>query len=317
MFQLPDFLKPALGKKFPFKFVYSDDYWVDIGKHIFPVKKYKLIYDKLVQLGAKKEDFLQPPYATDADVLLVHTKKYLKKLKSGRLSRSEILALELPYSKKMAKFGWLFVGGTILTAEMALQDGLAVHIGGGFHHAFPDHGEGFCILNDVAVAVEKMKKEEKVEKVMIVDCDLHQGNGTSYIFTKKDYVFTFSIHQMDNYPVDKPASSVDVGLWSGDGDDKYISSLRSYFPALFKMFKPDLIFYLAGADPYEGDQLGNLKLSKEGLKERDRIIIEEARKLRIPAAVLLAGGYAADVAVTVSIHINTIKAALKAQKKYT
>lgn len=303
-------------RRFPFKFIYSDDYWVDLGNHVFPVKKYRLLYEALVRLGAKEENFLLPHPARDEDLLLVHTPKYLKKLKTGNLSYSEILTLELPYSSELAKFGWLFVGGTIITAEMALKEGIAVHLGGGFHHAFPDHGEGFCILNDVAVAVAKMKEEGKIEKVMVVDCDLHQGNGTSYILTKKDYTFTFSIHQMDNYPAEKPASSVDIGLWSGDGDEKYLSSLRPHFPSLFKEFKPDLVFYLAGADPYEGDQLGNLKLTIEGLKERDRIVVEEARKLSIPVAILLAGGYASDIADTVSIHLNTIKVALKVQRKY-
>jgi acetoin utilization deacetylase AcuC-like enzyme len=209
------------------------------------------------------------------------------------------------------------VGGTILVAERALEDGLAVHIGGGFHHSFPDHGEGFCVLNDVAVSLEKMKHEGKIQKAMVVDCDLHQGNGNAFIFSKKDYAFTFSIHQMDNYPAQKPSSSVDVGLWSGDGDEKYLKELRSYFPRLYEEFQPDLVFYLAGADPYEKDQLGSLRLTLEGLRERDRIVIEEARKLRLPVAVLFAGGYAFDVRDTVSIHLNTIKIAQKVQRKYS
>jgi len=303
-------------KKFPFKFIYSDDYWVDIGQHVFPVKKYRLVYEELLRSGVKKENFILPQPAEDEDLLLAHTSKYLKKLKTGNLSDSEILTLELPYSKELIKFAWLFVGGTILTAEMALKDGAAVHIGGGFHHAFPDHGEGFCVFNDVAVALEKMKKEGKIERSMVVDCDLHQGNGTSFILSKKDYGFTFSIHQMDNYPAEKSSSSVDVGLWSGDGDEKYLSSLREHFPRLYQEFKPELIFYLAGADPYEDDQLGNLRLTLEGLEERDRIVIEEAGKLQIPVAIFLAGGYARRVEDTVSIHLNTIKVSQKVQRKY-
>jgi acetoin utilization deacetylase AcuC-like enzyme len=303
-------------KRFPFKFIYSDDYWVDIGQHVFPVKKYRLVYEALLQAGVKKENFLLPQPAEDEDLLLAHSPKYLKKLKTGNLSDSEILTLELPYSKELLKFAWLFVGGTILTAEMALKEGIAVHLGGGFHHAFPDHGEGFCVLNDVAVALEKMKKEGKIERGMVVDCDLHQGNGTSFILAKKDYGFTFSIHQMDNYPADKSSSSVDVGLWSGDGDEKYLSSLRDHFPRLYQEFKPDLVIYLAGADPYEDDQLGNLNLTIEGLAERDRIVIEEARKLQLPVAVLFAGGYARKVEDTVSIHLNTIKVAQRVQRRY-
>lgn len=304
--------------RFPFKFVYSDEYWMmDIGEHVFPVLKYRLIYESLLRMGAKKDDFLFPPLPDEEDLLLVHTSKFIKKLQSGTLSHSEILTLELPYSPELLEFALRFVGGTILVAQKALEDGLAVHIGGGFHHAFPDHGEGFCVLNDVAVSLEKMKQEGKIQKAMIVDCDLHQGNGNAFIFLKKDYAFTFSIHQMDNYPAQKPSSSVDVSLWSGDGDEKYLKELSARFPRLYEEFQPDLVFYLAGADPYERDQLGSLRLTLEGLRERDRIVIEEARKLQLPVAVLFAGGYAFDVQDTVSIHLNTIKVARKVQRKYS
>ncbi len=290
---------------------------VNIGEHVFPVEKYRLIYEALVRLGARKDDFLLPLLPGDDDLLLVHTLRFIKRLKSGTLSHAEILTLELPYSPELLEFALRFVGGTILVAERALEDGLAVHIGGGFHHAFPDHGEGFCVLNDVAVSLEKMKHEGKIQKAMVVDCDLHQGNGNAFIFSKKDHAFTFSIHQMDIYPAQKPSSSVDVGLWSGDGDEKYLKELRSYFPRLYEEFQPDLVFYLAGADPYEKDQLGSLKMTLEGLRERDRIVIGEARKLHLPVAVLFAGGYAFDVKDTVSIHLNTIKVARKVQRKYS
>ena len=305
------------GKRFLFKFIYSEDYWmVDIGKHVFPVKKYRLIYEKLLSLGAQKENFLVPQPASDENILLVHTPKYLKKLTSGGLSPGEIQTLELPYSPVLMKFARLYVGGTIVASDQALKDGLAVHIGGGFHHAFPDHGEGFCVLNDVAVALETWRTQGKIKKAMIVDCDLHQGNGTASIFAKKDYAFTFSIHQMDVYPADKPSSTLDVGLWAGDGDEKYLAALREHFPRLYRKFKPDLVFYLAGADPLESDQLGGLIITKHGLLERDGIIIEGARRLNIPLVVLLAGGYAREVEDTVAVHINTIKAAQKAQRKF-
>lgn len=306
-----------LGKRFPFKFIYSNDYWMlDIGRHVFPIVKYRLIYERLLALGANRENFLNPQLASDNDVLLVHSPKYLRKLKSGGFSAVEIATLELPYSPELARFALMNVGGTILTAERALKDGLAVHIGGGFHHAFPDHGEGFCTLNDVAVALEKMKKEARIGRGMVVDCDLHQGNGTAFIFQNKDYAFTFSIHQMDIYPAEKPPGSIDVGLWSGDGDVQYLSQVRAHFPRLYSEFKPDLIFYLAGADPYEKDQLGSLKVTIGGLQERDRVIIGEARRLRIPVAVVLAGGYGREVEDTVTIHLNTIKAGVRAWRKY-
>ncbi|MCJ7582419.1 MAG: histone deacetylase, partial [Candidatus Aminicenantes bacterium] len=277
--------------------------------HIFPIEKYRMIYEKLLMMGARKEDFLQPPLASVEDVLLAHTPKYVKKLRTGKLSHTEVMSLELPYSPELFDYALMYSGGTITAAEQALKEGLAVHIGGGFHHAFADHGEGFCILNDVAIAVEKLKKERKVKKIMVVDGDVHQGNGTASILSKKDYVFTFSIHQMDIYPAEKPRSSLDVGLWTGDGDEKYLSNLKKHFPRLYEVFLPDLIIYLAGADPFEKDQLGSLKLTKEGLIERGSLIIGEARRRKIPLVVLLAGGYAFDVQDTVAIHLNTIKVA--------
>ncbi len=309
----------ALEKwRFPVPFVYSDDYWtLDVGKHIFPIKKYRFLFEKLLLLGAKKENFIAPEPASDEDVLLVHSPRYVKKLKTASLSSAEIAMIELPFSIELVRFAWLMVGGTILTARLALKRGLAIHIGGGFHHAFHDHGEGFCILNDVAIAVESLRKEGAVRKVMIVDCDLHQGNGTAHILADRDYAFTFSIHQMDLYPSNKPSSSVDVGLWSGDGDKEYLAALQSHFPRLYQERSPDLVFYLAGADPFEKDQLGALRLTKEGLRQRDLIVLAEARRLQIPVAVVLAGGYAVDMEDTVAIHLNTIRVAQKVQRKYS
>jgi acetoin utilization deacetylase AcuC-like enzyme len=225
--------------------------------------------------------------------------------------------IELPFSLDLVHFAWLMTGGTILTARLALERGLAVHIGGGFHHAFHDHGEGFCVLNDVAVAVEALKKEGAAQRIMIVDCDLHQGNGTAHILSGKDYVFTFSIHQMDLYPSNKPPSTVDIGLWSGNGDEEYLSTLRGHFPRLYQEYKPDLVFYLAGADPFEKDQLGSLRLTKDGLRRRDFIVMGEARRLRIPVAVVLAGGYAVEMEDTVSIHLNTVRVARTVQRRFS
>jgi len=304
-------------KGFLIKVVYSDDYWmVDIGNHVFPLRKYRLLYEKLLSMGIKKTNFIVPHPASEEDVLLVHSSRYVKKLKTSKLSPSEMLALELPYSPEFFDFALLYVGGTINAAQKALEEGLAVHIGGGFHHAFAGHGEGFCVLNDVAVAVAKLKNEGDIQKAMVVDCDVHQGNGTASIFSKTKDVFTYSIHQMDLYPAEKQESSLDIGLWSGDGDEKYLTALRDHIPGIYEEFQPDLIFYLAGADPYEKDQLGGLKISKEGLLERGRIVIGEARRLKIPIVVLLAGGYAFDVEDTVQIHLNTIKTAQYMKRKY-
>ncbi len=289
---------------------------IDLGEHVFPVEKYRIIYEKLLKMGAKRESILAPQPATEEDLLLVHTSKYLKKLKGGDLSPSEIMIMEIPFKPQLLGFALLHVGGTILATEIALEEGLAIHVGGGFHHAFPDHGEGFCVIHDVAVAFEKMRQKRKIQKAMVVDCDVHQGNGTAFIFSKRDDVFTLSIHQMDIYPADKPSSDLDIGLWSGDGDEKYLSMLGSHIPRIYGEFEPDLIFYLAGADPYKNDQLGGLNLTLEGLKERDRLVIGGARKLHIPLVILLAGGYAYDVEDTVAIHLNTIKEAQKLRRKY-
>jgi acetoin utilization deacetylase AcuC-like enzyme len=284
---------------------------VDLEDHVFPLKKYRLIYEKLLSMGAKKENFIFSEPALEEDLLRVHTSKYLKKLQTGKLSHSEILAMELPYTPEVLDFSTLHVGGTIKAAEEALKDGISIHIGGGFHHAFADHGEGFCVLNDVAISLEKLIQENKIDKVMVVDCDVHQGNGTASILSKKDYAYTFSIHQMDLYPSQKQSSSIDIGLWSGDGDEKYISELNSHFPRIYGEFQPDLIFYLAGADPYEKDQLGGLHLTMDGLMERDRIVLSQAQKLKLPVVIVFAGGYAYDVMDTVAIHLNTIIMAKK------
>jgi acetoin utilization deacetylase AcuC-like enzyme len=305
-----------IRRRFPFKFVYSDEYWmVNIGRHVFPVRKYRVVYEKLLALGVPKDRFLAPQPVGDADLLLVHTARYLKKLDAGSLSAAEVLALELPYSPELGRVARLHVGGTVLAARQALEDGLCVHLGGGFHHAFPDHGEGFCVLNDVAVALEVLRRDGRIGRAMVVDCDLHQGNGTAAIFEKKDYAFTFSIHQMDLYPADKPSSTVDVGLWSGDGDEAYLRALREHFPRLYLKFKPGLVFYLAGADPREGDQLGGLTLTERGLAARDRIVLEGAQRLSLPVVIVLAGGYGRELADTVAVHLNTIREAAGARRR--
>lgn len=309
-------IRLLLGRKFPFKLVYSDEYWlIDLGNHAFPVRKYRMIYERLLALGARPENFLHPEPATDEDLLLVHTPKYLKKLKSGGLSRAEIQVMELPYSEDMFKFGLLHVGGTILAGRAALTDGLCIHLGGGFHHAFADHGEGFCALNDLAVAIERLRRDGAIRRAMVVDCDLHQGNGTAAIFAGREDTFTFSIHQMDIYPAEKSTSTLDVGLWSGDGDDAYLSELRKHVPRLYRKFKPDIVFYVAGADPLAGDKLGGLEMTKEGVLARDALVLEGARRLDIPVAVVLAGGYSPDIEDIVAVHLDTIRAAIRAQRR--
>lgn len=285
------------------KIIYSPKYNIDIGGHVFPTVKYDGVYNKLIKENPEYKKIIIEPYpAKDNEIELVHTKEYIRKLKTGALSPEEIYTLELPYSKKLIDASWLCAGGTIMTCRIALEEACAVHLGGGFHHAFPDHGEGFCVLNDIAIGIKVVQK-----RTLVIDCDLHQGNGTAYIFRDAKNVFTFSIHQENNYPMPKPPSTLDIGLNDGVGDDEYMMHLRTHIPQIIEKFKPELIFYVAGADPYEFDQLGGLKLTMEGLGERDRFIFG----LGIPTAVVLAGGYALKVEDTVQIHYNMVKEALK------
>ncbi len=297
----------------PIRLVYSKDYAVDIGTHVFPTLKYNLIRERLLSRSAFKArlEFVQPEPAGDEDILLVHDKPYLEKLNKGELSDEEIFRLEVPYSKKLVSASLLCCGGTILATEIALSKRLGIHIGGGFHHAFPDHGEGFCVLNDIAVAISKAIKDKRIGRALVVDCDLHHGNGTASIFKGDPSVFTFSIHQENNYPFFKPKSNLDIGLRDRATDKEYLAALRDNVPKIVSDFKPELIMFVAGADPYKDDQIGGLSLSKEGLKKRDEFVYNQAKNFAVPIAVVLAGGYAYNKEDTVEIHYNTIETGLK------
>jgi acetoin utilization deacetylase AcuC-like enzyme len=294
----------------PFKLVYHDRYDLNLGAHVFPSQKYRLVHDALLAEGfADASDFLIPEPARDADVLLVHSQEYVHKLKTGALSYAEQLRMEIPYSLELIEACWLAAGGSILAARRALADGWAANIGGGFHHAYPDHGEGFCVLHDVAIAIRRMQFDRAIETAMVIDTDVHHGNGTAAIFGGDSTVFTLSIHQENNYPYPKPPSSLDINLEDGVGDDEYLAILDKNLHRAFEQFQPGLIFYIGGADPYREDQLGGLALSFEGLERRDALVFDYARRLRIPLAITLAGGYARQVADTVRIHVGTILAA--------
>ena len=296
------------------KIFYSDRYHVDIGAHVFSTVKYRLIKEKLLKdLNiVNKIDFIQPRAASEEDLERVHTRDYLDKLENGTLSAEELLTLEMPYSKKLTESARLCAGGTIQAVSSALEEALGVHLGGGFHHAFPDHGEGFCVLNDIAVAVRKATEEGRIKRALIIDCDLHQGNGTAYIFQNDKNIFTFSIHQENNYPFYKPKSDMDIGLADRTKDKVYLSELEKNIPKIISDFKPQLIMYVAGADPYRHDMIGNLALTMDGLKRRDSFIYEQAKNYQVPLAVVLAGGYAVKQEDTVEIQFNTIKEAVKA-----
>lgn len=294
----------------PFKLVYDDRYDLNLGTHVFPSQKYRLIREQLlVDRLAAAEDFLAPEPATDEDVLRVHSQDYVYKLKTGTLSHTEILRMEVPYSRKLVEACWLAAGGSILAGRRALEDGWAANIGGGFHHACPDHGEGFCVIHDVAVAIRRLQFDGAIQRAMVVDTDVHQGNGTAEIFGGDGDVFTLSIHQEHNYPFPKSHSTVDIDLPDGIGDDDYLAILEKHLHQAFYDFSPQIIFYVAGADPYREDQLGGLKLSMEGLRRRDALVFDYALRKGAPVAITLAGGYARKLDDTVSIHIGTILAA--------
>jgi len=292
------------------KVVYSDGYFLKLGEHVFPAVKYRRVKERLLEEQIiAASDLVEPQPATDDDLLLVHAPSYIQKLKMGTFSPVEVMRHEVPYSRELVDAFTLGAGGSILAARLALEERIAVNLGGGFHHAFPDHGEGFCLIHDVAVAIRKMQKERKIAKALVVDCDVHQGNGTAAIFKKDPDVYTLSIHQLQNYPFWKPASSLDIDLADGVEDAEYLEKLKGGLDTALGQFKPEMMFYLAGADPYKEDQLGGLSLTLEGLVKRDRLVLEAARQRKMQAHITLAGGYAVNVDDTVTIHANTVRVA--------
>ncbi|HEY7462150.1 MAG TPA: histone deacetylase [Gemmatimonadota bacterium] len=291
-------------------YVYSPAYYADFGPHVFPVEKYRLVHQALRESGVPASEFAEPEPATRAQLELVHTPAYLDDLEGCRLTERTAWS-ELPLTPEIVRLFVLSAGGTILAGRTALRSGRSVHLCGGFHHAFADRAEGFCYVNDLAVAVRALQREGAVERVAVLDCDLHQGNGTARIFRDDPTVFTFSIHQRDLYPV-KERSDLDIHLPDGTGDAAYLEQLEVAVPAILDDFRPDLVLYQAGADPYRDDQLGSLSLTLEGLRERDRLIFGACATRKIPVAGTLGGGYARRVADTVAIHVGTCLAAREA-----
>ncbi len=288
--------------------VWDPSYEIDLGPHVFVTAKYRLTRERLLAGATVTEGhFVAPVPATPEELALVHTVEYLDKVATGRFSMTELLQLEVPYSEAGRDAMILSCGGTLLTARLALERGAAGHLGGGFHHAFADHGEGFCLLNDVAVAVRALLLEGRISRTAIVDLDVHHGNGTAAIFAEDPDVFTFSMHQEANYPAVKPPSDLDVGLPDRTRDPEYLSLLDEHLPGILDGHEPDVVFYLAGADPYRNDQLGGLSLTMEGLRARDRAVVEACEARGVPVAVVLAGGYAYRLEDTVAIHAATIE----------
>lgn len=289
--------------------VESQAYELDIGPHVWPISKYRLIRQAL---GSSADlQFAEPALAAWDDLALVHTPEYIEKTRTGTLTPDEIAQLEIPWSHDIAAGFRLMVGGTIHAARLALTDRIAVHLGGGLHHAFANHGEGFCMFNDVAIAIRCVQRDGSIRRAAIVDCDVHHGNGTAMIFGRDPEIFTFSIHQEHNYPVWKPPSDLDIGLPDGTRDEGYLTKLEDALEPVLA-HRPDLVAYLAGADPFDEDQLGGLSLTKEGLRRRDRLVFDVCRRAGVPVFVTLAGGYARRVQDTVDIHVATVGEACRA-----
>ena len=293
-----------------FKLVYHPRYDLNLGAHVFPSQKFRVLHELLLhEKIAAPDDIVKPDRASDDDLLRVHTQDWVTKLKTGTLTASEIMKLEVPYSPELAEAVWLAAGGTILAGQLALRDGFASNLSGGFHHAYASHGEGFCALNDVAIAIRRLQSNHAIKKAIVVDTDVHHGNGTAHIFRDDDSVFTLSIHQENNYPAHKPPSNLDLPLDDGVEDDEYLATLLPAVDKSLDEFRPDILFYVGGADPFCEDQLGGLRLTKSGLKARDKGVFQLARDRNIPVATTLAGGYARRVEDTIRIHANTILAA--------
>jgi len=306
---------PTPGPHLPV--VFHEAYEVDIGPHVFPTAKYRLVRDRLISDGTiRANDILRPDPVTDSDVRRVHTDAWVRKILSDSLGTAERIRLEVPFSPALRESAWICAGGSELTGFLGLETGVAVHLGGGFHHAFPNHGEGFCLINDVAIAIRRLQATHHIRRAVVIDCDVHHGNGTATVFASDRDVFTFSMHQSANYPELKPSSDLDVGLEDGTGDDEYLALLDRHLRRILPEHGPELAFYLAGADPYRGDQLGGLGLSIDGLRHRDETVFRRLWENDIPVAVVLAGGYARNVDDTVEIHANTVREAARSLRRW-
>ncbi|MDM7923030.1 MAG: histone deacetylase [Pyrinomonadaceae bacterium] len=288
---------------------YSPYYYADIGEgHVFPIRKFELVRDRLLEEGTlSPHELFEPEPAAVEDLHLVHTEDYISRLVAGELTAKEVRKLGLPWSQSLVRRSFHAISGTINAARRAIEEGVSSNLAGGTHHAYPDRGEGFCVLNDVAVAIRVLQREKLADRFLIIDCDVHQGDGTAFIFKDSPEVFTFSMHGAKNYPLFKQTSSLDIELPDGTADEEYLQTLEHALGHI-RMHEPDIIFYLAGADPYEKDKLGRLKITMEGLRKRDETVMRFARSLGVPFVTTMSGGYAADIADTVEIHCNTIRA---------
>lgn len=277
-------------------------------KHRFPIAKYRLVRERLLAEGIlAPEELRLPPAASDAQLETAHTPAYVRKVRLGALTPAEIRRIGFPWSPQLVERSRRSVGSSIAAGRAALTDGLAVNLAGGTHHAHPDFGSGYCVFNDVAVAIRVLQREGRIRRAAVVDCDVHQGDGTAAIFAGDPSVFTFSVHGANNFPFRKSRSSLDIPLPDGAGDALYLRAVEEGLRAALDGRPPDLVFYLAGADPFEGDSLGRLAVSKAGLAGRDRLVLRACREAGVPVAVVMGGGYARRMSDIVDIHVQTVK----------
>ena len=295
------------------KVSHHPDYYLPLPEgHPFPMVKYTLVYDRLRETGLlPAANIMLPEEATRADLERVHEKDYLDRLFGEGLSVTEQRAIGVPWSPRLLRRSRLAVQGTILAAEAALEQGRGGNLAGGTHHAFADHGEGFCVLNDIAVAIRRLQHEKRTERALVIDLDVHQGNGTAAIFEGDDSVFTFSMHGERNYPSRKMRSTLDIGLPDGIDDEAYLSTLEINLPKLIENFSPDVVFYLAGVDVAAGDRYGRFNLSDDGIRARDRCVLEWTRRHGLPLAITLAGGYSPNPVRTAMLHTIVFEEAVK------
>jgi acetoin utilization deacetylase AcuC-like enzyme len=287
---------------------YTPRYYAEIGEgHVFPIRKFELARDRLLAEGTlQPSEIVEPSPASREDVLLVHTEDYVSRLCDGRLTSKELRRLGLPWSESLVHRSFYAVGGTLAATRASLAQGYSSNLAGGTHHSFAERGEGFCVLNDVAIAIRATRARKLITRAAVVDCDVHQGNGTATIFTGDNETFTFSMHGANNYPLFKAQSNLDVELPDGTHDAEYLECLARHLPAVFA-HDPEIVFYLAGADPFAKDKLGRLALSVEGLRERDAYVLRECYQREIPIVTVMSGGYGKDINDTIEIHCNTIR----------
>ena len=307
----------AQERKRSMKAFYSDVFVLPLPEgHRFPMQKYRLLREQIVAEGIiPARNLIVPKPATDEQLALVHDTDYIRKVKTGQLSEKEIRRMGFPWSPELVERSRRSVGGTISACRAALEDGISANLAGGTHHAFPDFGAGFCVFNDVAVAARVMLAEERVRRVVVIDCDVHQGDGTAAIFADDERVFTFSVHGARNFPFRKQHSDLDIALDDNTGDNDYLAALKTGAYYAIELAGADLAIYLAGADPYSGNTLGRLAISKTGLAERDRFVFRTCYEKKLPVTVVMSGGYARKLQNTVEIHAETIRTAAHFDRK--